>query len=198
MKNPEFIKLICILIAGALVWAGYMLLPRTEDLREHVFDQSVSDFTKDFHLAEKINGKERLPDIKIMSREGREVDLAAMAKGRITVVNFWATWCAPCLEEMPSLSRLQMANADILVVPISLDMNKTLPELARFFEHDNMRDLRWFYDSEGILRKHLALPVYPATYVLDKQGNILYKLQGPSDWSSPAALNFIQALSNKY
>lgn len=70
--------------------------------------------------------------------------MKAITKGHITIVNFWATWCAPCIEELPSLTKFQANNPDILTMPISLDMQKSVEDLAVFFAKDELKELRWF------------------------------------------------------
>lgn len=197
MKNPNFIKLLAVMTALLLSFAGFLLLPGPDDLRQQVYDVPATKFLDGFHNVEKVKDERFLPEVTLVSSENRKVDFRELTKGRVTIVNFWASWCAPCLEELPSLVKFQTANPDILLMPVSLDMQKTLPELAKIFQTDELRDLRWFYDQEGVLRKGLSLPVYPSTYVLDKEGKIIYILQGPSDWSSREAASFGKLLLSK-
>lgn len=197
MQNPNFIKLLGLCAAALLVAFGFYLTPQVEDYRELAYRQPVTAFLKGFHHIDDEPENTKLPKVILQSAENREVDLQELIKGRVTIINFWATWCAPCIEELPSLAKFQAANPDILILPVSLDIQKTMPELAKFFAKDETRDLRWFYDKAGSLRKGLNLPVYPSTYVLDKKGKIIYILQGPNDWSSKDALGFGKYLVSK-
>ncbi len=197
-QNSNFIKLLATTLAMVALIGGFLLLPGPDDLRDQAYMVPVGRFLKSFHAVEEIKTDRKFPEITLLSPEGRKVDLKKMAQGRVTIVNFWATWCAPCIEELPSLAKFQTNNPDILMMPISLDMNKTLPELAKFFSVDELKELRWFYDEAGILRKDLNLSVYPSTYILNKEGNIIYILQGPSDWSSSDASGFAKYLLSKF
>ena len=198
MKKPEYIKLPILIFCLLLVYAGFKMLPQQDEIRSSAHKLVITGFMRDFHKAEEVTNGQTLPKAELLSREGRKITLSEITKGRISIVNFWATWCAPCLEELPSLARLQEANEDILILPVSLDMQKKPDELAAYFDKEELRDLRWFHDQEGVLRKSLNLTVYPTTYVLDEKGEIIYILQGPTDWFSSRALDFIRVLSNKY
>jgi len=196
MQNSPFMKILGFGLTLMALTFGYLLLPDNNDWRKDVEKKKTTAFLKGFTRVEKPEKKAFLPASTLLSREGRPVDLSEITKGRVTVVNFWATWCAPCIEELPSLAKFQEVNGEILVLPVSLDLNKKLPELARFFEKPSLRDLRWFYDNTGQLRRSLNLPAFPATYILDKEGRIIYILQGPNDWSSPEASDFADYLKN--
>ncbi len=194
MKNQSFANVLGVLMAMLAALAGFLLMPGADDVKRRIGHEAASEFMHKFNGAEEVKNGAMLPLVELLSAEGRKVDLSSLTKGRVTIVNFWASWCAPCLEELPSLARLQHANSDVLIVPISLDMQKTPAELARFFKTDELRELRWFYDESGELRKALNLAGYPSTYVLDKNGRIIYILQGAADWASPEALKFVKSL----
>ena len=194
MENATFRKILGFgLMLIALVF-GYLMLPDVGDLKAKVEKEKAGPFLKGFHAVERPEKTTKLPEVKILSREGRDVDLASITNGKIVIVNFWASWCAPCIEELPSLAKFQETHGEILVLPISLDINKRPEDLAKFFAGTETRDLRWFYDNTGQIRRALNLTVYPATYVLDKQGRIIYELQGPNDWASREASDFANYL----
>ena len=196
-QKSNSIKLLAVIMAMLFMVGGFFLLPGPEDWRDHAYDVPVGRFLDSFHAVQEPENDLSLPEATLTSSENRKVEFKELIKGRVTIVNFWASWCAPCLEELPSLVKFQAANPDILLVPVSLDMAKTLPELAKIFEADGLRDLRWFYDQDGEMRKALSLPVYPSTYILDKEGKIIYILQGPSDWGSHDASMFGKFLLSK-
>ncbi|PZP53885.1 MAG: hypothetical protein DI586_10570 [Micavibrio aeruginosavorus] len=196
-QNPNFIKLLATMLAMLALMGGFLMLPGPADMREQAYAIPVGRFLDSFHDVREMTDGQSLPDVALLSPEGRKVDMKAITKGHITIVNFWATWCAPCIEELPSLAKFQASNPDILTMPVSLDMQKSVEDLAVFFAKDELKELRWFYDDSGNLRKQLSLPVYPSTYVLDKNGKIIYILQGPSDWSSSDASAFAKYLLSK-
>ena len=197
MKNANFTKLLAILFAMALSLGGFFLLPGPDDLRNQVYDVPVAKFMDGFFYVEKSPDIQDLPQAVIRSSENREVELDKIMQDRVTIINFWASWCAPCLEELPSLAKFQSANPDILIMPISLDGQKKISELSPIFDSAELKALRWFHDESGVLRKSQNLQVYPTTYVLDKQGKIIYILQGPNDWGSHEAAMFGKFLLSK-
>lgn len=121
-----------------------------------------------------------------------------MFKGKITLVNLWATWCAPCREEMPALSELQTAKqgADFEVVTINIDRgDRNKPE--GFLNEIGVDNLPLYQDSSmGIfnaLKKEGLAFGLPVTMLLDENGYILASMNGPAHWSSQDALNYIDA-----
>ncbi|MBL8537786.1 MAG: TlpA family protein disulfide reductase [Hyphomonadaceae bacterium] len=141
-----------------------------------------------------------LPDPPPMSgrplkdAEGREVRLSAFS-GEVLVVNLWATWCAPCIEEMPTLGALQRRMGSRLrVIPISVDTEgdreKAQSELARL----SGGSLPFLIDiSRGVLFDVRA-PGMPVTIVYDRQGREVARLAGGADWNSEEAAALLEAV----
>jgi thiol-disulfide isomerase/thioredoxin len=115
-------------------------------------------------------------------------------KGKVVLLNLWATWCAPCKLEMPSLSRLQtqLGGADFAVVPVSLDRNG--PDAPRkFLSSNNLGNLPLLMDAGGDLTTKLGVIGLPATLILDREGREVARLLGPAEWDGPAALDVLRA-----
>jgi thiol-disulfide isomerase/thioredoxin len=117
----------------------------------------------------------------------------AQWKGRVVLVNLWATWCLPCRKEMPELAELQerLGSEDFEVVAISLDRQGA--EVARPFLDDlGAQALKLYVDpSTGVLAGFRAVGL-PATMLIDRQGREVGRMFGPADWSSPEALRLIE------
>ena len=127
-----------------------------------------------------------------------DVQSIDMFYGKMTLVNLWATWCAPCREEMPALSELQTAKqgADFEVVTINIDRgDRNKPE--GFLNEIGVDNLPLYQDSSmGIfnaLKKEGLAFGLPVTMLVDENGYILASMNGPAHWSSPDALNYIDA-----
>lgn len=127
-----------------------------------------------------------------------DVQSIDMFNGKMTLVNLWATWCAPCREEMPALSELQTAKqgADFEVVTINIDRgDRNKPE--GFLNEIGVDNLPLYQDSSmGIfnaLKKEGLAFGLPVTMLVDENGYILASMNGPAHWSSPDALNYIDA-----
>ena len=115
-------------------------------------------------------------------------------KGRVVLVNLWATWCGPCREEMPALAELQqqMGSEDFEVVAISLDRQGA--EVARpFLENVGAEALELYLDpSTNVLAAFRAVGL-PASILIDRTGREIGRMFGPADWASPEALRLIRA-----
>jgi thiol-disulfide isomerase/thioredoxin len=135
-----------------------------------------------------------LPTRTLRDAQGAETSLAAF-DGEVMVVNLWATWCAPCLEEMPTLGELQRRyQGRLRVIPISVDSEaqreRAQSELARL----SGGSLPFFVDiSRGVLFDAQAQGM-PLTIIYDRQGQEVARLSGGADWSSEDAAAVLEAV----
>ena len=115
--------------------------------------------------------------------------------GQIVLVNFWATWCAPCREEMPYLSALQaaMGSEDFQVVTIATGRN-ALPGMQRFFDEIGVDNLPLHRDPQQTLAREMGVMGLPVSVLLNRDGQEVGRLIGDADWSSPSAMAIIEAL----
>ncbi|TCK75687.1 TlpA family protein disulfide reductase [Acidipila rosea] len=112
-------------------------------------------------------------------------------RGKVVVLNFWASWCPPCLEEFPSLTALQREMPQIAVLAVSFD---TDAEAYRQYLVDNHIDLTVAIDQSQ--RSNLAYGTTrpPETYIIDRHGVIRRKFIGPQDWTSPEIVGYLKGL----
>jgi thiol-disulfide isomerase/thioredoxin len=135
------------------------------------------------------------PDTAFTSLDGKTATLADF-KGRVVVMNLWATWCAPCKAEMPTLAKLQAAYATqpVTVLPISVDrdgdLNLVNEEMAANPPLKTYRDPSYKM-SFSLDPKSGG---FPTTVIYDKQGRERARMSGPADWSSPEARGLIEKL----
>jgi len=132
------------------------------------------------------------PELRLPDLSGRERGLAEF-QGKVLLVNFWASWCSPCIEEMPSLERLaeQMRGKPFALVGVNV-------EESRFRAMTMAQRLKLGFpvllDVEGAVFKRWGATVLPTTYVLDAKGSVRYVAQGPIDWDAAEVLAMIQGL----
>ncbi|SFQ03084.1 Thiol-disulfide isomerase or thioredoxin [Roseivivax halotolerans] len=126
--------------------------------------------------------------------EGETLSLADY-EGKWTLVNFWATWCAPCREEMPALSELQseLGGDDFEVVTIATGRNPP-PAMETFFEEIGVDNLPLNRDPRSTLAREMAVLGLPITVILNPEGQEVARLTGDADWASDDAKTLIEAM----
>ena len=111
--------------------------------------------------------------------------------GKIKILNFWATWCAPCKEEMPSLDKFNVKNPDFLVYPINLEkINQK--KTKKFYDDLNIQNLKIFFDSEFKLAKQFKLRGVPTTVFINQKGQEFARVLGDINFDDK---NFIKWLN---
>lgn len=114
-------------------------------------------------------------------------------RGQVLVLNFWATWCPPCVEELPSLMTMQnrMKGSGVVVLAISVDVDGNA--YHRFLkEHDV--SLLTVRDPDEKVSKIYGTSGWPETFIIDRQGIVRRKFVGPVDWTSPEVMQFLSKL----
>ena len=135
---------------------------------------------------------ELMPAVNVRDLEGRELNLGAL-QGEPVLLNLWATWCAPCVKEMPMLDELAGDYAGRLrVVTVSQDMGDT-DRVAEFFADGKFENLPSWIESEAELGFALGGGVLPTTVLYDAQGREIWRITGDYDWSSEEARAAIDA-----
>jgi cytochrome c biogenesis protein CcmG/thiol:disulfide interchange protein DsbE len=131
------------------------------------------------------------PDFTVRDSE-RAVTLSQL-RGKVVVLNFWATWCAPCVDEVPSLVQLQqrMKNQGVVVLAVSVDEDGTAYQ--QFLRNHNV-DLLTVRDPSGKSNDLYGTFKFPETYIIDRNGIMRRKFIGEVDWSEPEIVEFLGKL----
>ncbi|MBI5752113.1 MAG: TlpA family protein disulfide reductase [Hydrogenophilales bacterium] len=117
-------------------------------------------------------------------------------KGRVVLVNFWATWCPPCRAEMPSMQRLKEAMKGKPFTILAVDMAESDTDVRQFLKDmkDAKLDFTILMDKDGKALKEWKVFVFPTSYVLDAEGKLRYALLGSTEWDEFDTLKKIEAL----
>jgi thiol-disulfide isomerase/thioredoxin len=113
--------------------------------------------------------------------------------GHVVVLNFWASWCAPCIEELPSLEELQRDLPQVQIVAVSTDHDAVAYE--RFLKQHSV-SLLTVRDGDERSNGMYGTSRFPETYVIDKDGMIRRKFIGPQEWTSPEIVNYLKKLAS--
>ena len=116
-------------------------------------------------------------------------------QGRYVLLNFWATWCAPCRAEMPTLSNLQTAMQSDRFEVVTIATGRNAPTaMARFFDEIGVDNLPLHTDPQSALARDMGIFGLPITVILDPQGHEIARLLGDAHWDSDSAKTIVQAL----
>jgi thiol-disulfide isomerase/thioredoxin len=138
-------------------------------------------------------GRRLLPDLRFVDEGGASRSLGEF-RGRVILLNVWATWCAPCRDEMPALERLQasLGSPGFEVVALSLD-RAGATAVKRFYEELGLRALRIYVDAEGEALGKLGAVGIPLTVLVDREGRELWRVLGPRHWDQADEIGRIRA-----
>lgn len=135
-----------------------------------------------------------LPELRFLDLAGNETSLEAF-KGQVVVLNLWATWCAPCREEMPALDRLQARFKDRPVIVLALSVDRAGPERVQaFLAEIGVQHLHVYRDPKAAATRALKVPGLPATILIDRQGREVGRVLGIAAWDGPAAVAAIERI----
>jgi thiol-disulfide isomerase/thioredoxin len=134
--------------------------------------------------------------IKFQDAEGRERTLADW-RGKVVLLNLWATWCLPCRKEMPSLDRLQkeLGSDKFEVVALSVD-RKGLDASRKFLDETKVERLALYVDASARATSELRVVGLPATLLIDAEGREIGRLLGPAEWDSEDAKRLIRSAAS--
>jgi thiol-disulfide isomerase/thioredoxin len=133
------------------------------------------------------------PQITVNSLTNVPLKLSAL-KGKVVLLNFWATWCPPCREEIPSMMKLNsaMVGKPFQMVSVSIDEGG-VPEIESFFKTSGY-SLPTYTDPGGEAAKTYGITGVPESFVIDKNGILVKKVIGPLAWDSPETISFLDGL----
>lgn len=135
-----------------------------------------------------------LPPLAFETMDGQPASLEAF-NGKVVVLNLWATWCAPCRKEMPSLDRLQARFKDQPVIVLALSVDRAGPERVQaFLEEIGVKYLHVHRDPKAAATRTLKVLGLPATILVDKTGHEVGRVLGMAEWDGAAAVEAVQRL----
>ncbi len=135
-----------------------------------------------------------MPELQFVDMEGKPAKLSDF-RGKVVVLNIWATWCTPCREEMPTLDNLQAIFADQPVIVLALSVDRGGPERVRaFLEEIGVQRLHVYRDPKMAATRALRVPGLPATLLVDRQGREAGRLLGIAEWDSDETQAVIRGL----
>lgn len=153
-----------------------------------------------FRTLKKYPDGRALPGIEVLGPKGGTVNLRKDFKGRLLVLNVWATWCAPCVRELPELRLMSTAKQlpGVSVAAVSIDLPKSLDKVMVFLKKYQVADIAGYHDYNGRLQASLPIRNLPVTFIVSPSGDILYEVTGEVRWTHPEIVNFLAFLDQIY
>jgi peroxiredoxin len=174
-----------IVVAAAILW-DHLRLPSNPPVTSHAGDFSAGP-SAGFDALFASLGIHRpaepseAPDFTLMNLEGRPVRLREL-RGKLVLVNFWATWCAPCLHEMPSMERLYQTFKQTEFVLLAVSMDRQGAEVAQPFAANLKLTLPILLDPASEVARQYGVRGLPTTYLIDPDGLLIGAVIGARDW----------------
>ena len=167
-------NLLLVLLAALILGGAVFLVVRRRPPRA----VAVGELAPRFELPSLAQGPARLRDFH----------------GQVVVLNFWATWCPPCVEETPSLEKFaeQLRPAGVTVIGVSVDQDQEAIEKFVLAFHLTFSIAR---DPDQVLAGRYGTFKFPETYILDRSGRVAEKIIGPTDWQDPRIIEFVRGLA---
>ena len=183
----------------ATVLTAYMIIScdtpkNTELIKENTDSREIDRLLRDMgvttvpHLAPPV-------DFNLLDLNGTRVILSGF-KGKIVFLNFWATWCPPCREEMPSMQKLYTRFKDKDFAMLEVSLNEPASAVKKFFKDYNLT-FTALLDSDGELMSPYGIRGIPNTFIIDRDGTIIGKAFGPRKWDDQKAIALFDHLINK-
>jgi thiol-disulfide isomerase/thioredoxin len=137
-------------------------------------------------------GASAAPQIELLRTDGLPLSLAQL-RGKVVLVNFWATWCEPCVTEMPSLQRLRDQLGPEGFEVLGVNIREGPARIDPFVQKLGI-SFPIVRDTDGAVTKAWGVGVYPTSFIVDRAGAIRYRLVGESEWTTQAVLSRIRPL----
>jgi len=137
-----------------------------------------------------LNG-DRAPDFRLQTPEGRYFKLSDF-RGKVVMIHFWATWCPPCVEELPTLASLypELDGNDFEMLAVSVDEGGA--NTVRTFMRQNNLQVPVLLNPDHSVASLYGTYKFPETYVVDRQGVVRYKVIGPRNWMDPETIQILR------
>jgi len=132
------------------------------------------------------------PPFSFVDPDGNRASLADFS-GKLVVLNLWATWCAPCLREMPALDRMQMRlGKDVVVLAISEDRGGG-KVVEPFIEKFGLKSVKFYLDPKSRAEQAFKIQGLPTSFVIGREGNVFGRVEGAAEWDSPKLLDTLKS-----
>ncbi len=138
-----------------------------------------------------------VPPVTFKDEDSQDISLSHFL-GTPVLLNLWATWCAPCIAEMPALDQLQanLPEASLTIITLSLDRGG-LAEIEPFWKKTKLMSLKMYFDTTMSAGQTLSARGLPTTLLINREGREVARIEGPAEWASPEAIGYFGELADR-
>jgi thiol-disulfide isomerase/thioredoxin len=185
MKTHLIAFCIVILMGSAMGWGVYVYMNR-------ISDPGLGSFS----TVEDLN-KKGVPELSLVDISGRSISTQQLA-GKVVILNFWASWCEPCIEEVPSLIKLvDHFNGKVVLLAISGDSElEDITVFLKAFPGMKNENIYVVFDDDKSEIQTFGIRRLPETIILDGKNKAIRKISGTIDWYTPEAIEYMSGLIN--
>jgi len=155
----------------------------------------IGYLVKDRNVHKIIAVNDKAPEFRLLAMNGRTASLSEF-RGKVVMVHFWATWCPPCVDEIPTLDRLyrSFAGKDFEMLAVSVDEGG-LASVGPFMQKNRLT-VPVLFDPDRRIAALYGTYKFPETYIVDRNGVVRHKVIGPQNWNDPANIAVLNAIMN--
>lgn len=155
----------------------------------------LKEFTYKFILKEVPSDSILKYDFKLKSLEGQEVSLSDF-KGKVIFLNFFATWCPPCVQELPEFEHFYQELGKTNFIVVAINNKETRPRVAKFVKNHKLT-FPVLLDEEGLALMGMNIQSMPTSFIFDKSGKLRYRIDGIRKWEDKDFLTFFKYLAEE-
>lgn len=144
----------------------------------------------------RLGGTEPAAEFSVPTPDGAAIALGAL-RGKVVLLNFWATWCEPCLEEMPAMERLSRAYRERGLTVLAVSVDREGGTVVRTFLKRHALSFLVGVDPQQAVARLYRIWALPSTVILSRQGIPLFSVQGAREWDTPAGHALVEELLNQ-
>lgn len=182
------VMILCVALGGVFIFWDMGKMPMSEAPKKEITRHEIKTTISDFVFKDFAGKKQHLRDFK----------------GRVVVLNFWASWCAPCLEEFPSLVALAAhypKTLSVLTISVDVDAGRAqrfIKKLGRDRKIKNIKNIIFAHDPDRVIAQDIFQTTkFPESFIIDADGRLLQKIQGARDWIGEDMLGYFKSITGK-
>jgi thiol-disulfide isomerase/thioredoxin len=193
-KKPLFLTLIFSVLIGCIVILYSLAeLKNPSPVVKAKSSVSSDEFLNGFISYRRYDVDTDLKDVAFQTEDNIDKKFSDF-KGQYLLINFWATWCPPCVAELPSLQKADAQLDELELLAISFDMKNDNSTMERFRKKHNIENKSFYYDRKLEVKKSFPVRGLPTTLLVSPDLKILYRFEGHAEWDSPQALAFLRSV----